>query len=445
MGTGAADRPASSPAEKPTDAIAALLQERRRFEQWIATLESRRAITPPNVYGRVHADYSARLSAVLDELGGRSAELQQSVEALTGRVAALQTEESARRDERYEAELRAAVGEFTQERWLQLSESSDVELARLGAQRTELTAELAQVQQLLALAKARREPIAPIPAPGPGPMPGMPAMSGGVAAPVAGGMPMTGAAAGAMPSAKAGPLPGAKAPSVAPPLAPMAPATLPAAVPPAPTQPAAAPLMLGEFADIASATPAAVPVVPPPPPATLPFAAPRGNAPRPAEPKTADGAIRRAAAAPAPATAAKAAEPPAVAAKGGDATAKKGEQSMFDELEFLKSVVDPRTEAKGDAPKPAEPRAKTPPVAAPAQAPPPRRPSTPPEAGTLNDISLNTDRPRPKAGTAGDGVPVFLRDVPTEQVKTLKCQECGSMNYPTEWYCERCGGELAAM
>jgi hypothetical protein len=105
---------------------------------------------------------------------------------------------------------------------------------------------------------------------------------------------------------------------------------------------------------------------------------------------------------------------------------------MFDELEFLKSVVDPKTEAS----KPAA-------AAAPAS-PPQRKLATPPEAGALNDMSVNTDRPRPKA-TAGDGVPVFLRDVPTEQVKTLKCQECGSMNYPTEWYCERCGGELAAM
>jgi hypothetical protein len=394
MGTGAAERPAP-PAEKSTDAIAALLQERRRFEQWLATLESRRAITPPNVYGRVHADYSARLSAVLDELSGRSAELQQSVEALTGHVAALQSEESTRRDERYEAELRAAVGEFTQERWLQLSEAADTELARLGARRTELTAELAQVQQLLALAKARREPIVQMPAP----------------------VPVPGSA----------PMPAPRAP-----LAPMAPATLPAAAPPAPTQPAAPPLLVGQFADIASATPGPVPAVPPPPPATLPFAAPRGNAPRPAEPKTADGAIRRPAAVPA--------APPAPAAK-------KSEQSMFDELEFLKSVVDPKTEAKGGAaPKPAEPRAKTPPVSSPPQPPAPaRRLTTPPEAGTLNDISLNTDRPRPKAGTAGDGVPVFLRDVPTEQVKTLKCQECGSMNYPTEWYCERCGGELAAM
>jgi uncharacterized OB-fold protein len=42
-------------------------------------------------------------------------------------------------------------------------------------------------------------------------------------------------------------------------------------------------------------------------------------------------------------------------------------------------------------------------------------------------------------------MPAFLKDMPTEQIKTLKCQECGTMNYPTEWYCERCGGELAAM
>ena len=29
--------------------------------------------------------------------------------------------------------------------------------------------------------------------------------------------------------------------------------------------------------------------------------------------------------------------------------------------------------------------------------------------------------------------------------KTLKCPECGTANYPTEWYCERYGGELATM
>ena len=150
--------------EKSTDAITALLQERRRFEQWLATLESRRAIMPPNVYARVHADYTARLSGVLDQLGGRSAELQQSVDSLGARLSSLESEENTRRDERAEAELRAAVGEYTQERWIELSEATDTEITRLSGERSEATAELAQLQQLLNMAMARRpEPIVPAP------------------------------------------------------------------------------------------------------------------------------------------------------------------------------------------------------------------------------------------------------------------------------------------
>jgi hypothetical protein len=29
--------------------------------------------------------------------------------------------------------------------------------------------------------------------------------------------------------------------------------------------------------------------------------------------------------------------------------------------------------------------------------------------------------------------------------RTLKCAECGAMNLPTEWYCDRCGAELATL
>ena len=54
------------------------------------------------------------------------------------------------------------------------------------------------------------------------------------------------------------------------------------------------------------------------------------------------------------------------------------------------------------------------------------------------------------AGSAvgADGVTSFSNN--TEQpkkgaAKTLKCGECGAMNLPTEWYCERCGAELAAL
>ncbi|MBX9929038.1 MAG: hypothetical protein K2X99_09015 [Gemmatimonadaceae bacterium] len=41
----------------------------------------------------------------------------------------------------------------------------------------------------------------------------------------------------------------------------------------------------------------------------------------------------------------------------------------------------------------------------------------------------------------------FGRPTPrtSEAIKSLKCGECGNLNFPTEWYCEKCGGELAAM
>ena len=41
---------------KPMDAITSLLAERQRYESWIATLETRKASTPPHVYARVRAD-----------------------------------------------------------------------------------------------------------------------------------------------------------------------------------------------------------------------------------------------------------------------------------------------------------------------------------------------------------------------------------------------------
>jgi len=47
------------------------------------------------------------------------------------------------------------------------------------------------------------------------------------------------------------------------------------------------------------------------------------------------------------------------------------------------------------------------------------------------------DAPRPSVGNE--------RPSQAAAPKTLKCGECGTLNRPTEWYCERCGAELAAL
>jgi hypothetical protein len=42
-------------------------------------------------------------------------------------------------------------------------------------------------------------------------------------------------------------------------------------------------------------------------------------------------------------------------------------------------------------------------------------------------------------------LPAAPVDEDAEDPKPLKCRDCGTMNLPTEWYCEQCGAELAAV
>ena len=88
-------------------------------------------------------------------------------------------------------------------------------------------------------------------------------------------------------------------------------------------------------------------------------------------------------------------------------------------------------------------------VVAPAVAPAVARPVVPPVppavAPTMAVGGLFDDLDLPRA-TVSASAPdrVASPDDGASDPKSLKCHECGTMNFPTEWYCERCGGELAA-
>ena len=93
---------------------------------------------------------------------------------------------------------------------------------------------------------------------------------------------------------------------------------------------------------------------------------------------------------------------------------------MIDELAFLKSVTeDDKRGIASPGPNPGQRRASG------AQF----QPAEP--AG-----SRQAPAPAPAASPVSDD---------PEPVRTLKCRECGTMNLPTEWYCESCGAELAAL
>ncbi|MFN8654090.1 MAG: zinc finger Ran-binding domain-containing protein [Gemmatimonadales bacterium] len=102
----------------------------------------------------------------------------------------------------------------------------------------------------------------------------------------------------------------------------------------------------------------------------------------------------------------------------------------LDELAFLKSVTDEEASAHMAPPAPAPPP--------PAPAPPPPAPKPPRPSGGFTKPATIEPSPEPKA-------PAQDKDRASAGQKTLKCGECGTLNRPTEWYCERCGAELAAL
>lgn len=69
---------------------------------------------------------------------------------------------------------------------------------------------------------------------------------------------------------------------------------------------------------------------------------------------------------------------------------------------------------------------------------------------SVTDDDKNTPSPRRASGAMfqpaePQAMPVAPAHEDAEVSKTLKCRECGTMNVATEWYCESCGAELAAL
>jgi hypothetical protein len=273
------------------DALNGLLKERQRYEEWLAALEDKRASTPDSVYQRVQGDYQTRLREVSSKLAERAGELRENIDVLAIKLEDITRQETQQREARLEAELRAAVGEYTDKQWKEIGGAWDKELARLLKEKNAVDAQLNELNRIFALSIKEKQSEAASLARG--------SSGDGFRAPIS------------------------------------------------PVVPRSA--------------------VTPPEPPTL-------NPPSRVEQPTAR---------------AQNPSPPASPAR-----------SPFDQFPVLR---------------------------------PGGGSSTPPQTTT----AVATPPSVPKSGGASDPR--------SEQHKTLKCPECGAANYPTEWYCERCGGELATM
>jgi len=270
------------------DALNGLLKERQRYEEWLFAPGDKRANTPDSVYQRVQGDYQTRLREVSSKLAERAGELRENIDVLTVKLEEITRQETQQREARQEAELRAAVGEYTDKQWKEIGGAWDKELARLLKEKNAVDAQLNELNRIFALSIKEKQSEA--------------------------------AALGR----------GSSGDGFRSPISPVLPRQ---AVPEPPTLN---------------------------PPSRVEQPGARTQNP----------------------------SPPASPAR-----------SPFDQFPVLR----------------------------------PGGSSTPPQTTT----ALATPPSVPKSGGANDPR--------SEQHKTLKCPECGAANYPTEWYCERCGGELATM
>lgn len=377
------------------DDVRALVAERHRFDEWLSALESRRDETPEHVYERVHRDYTDRRTDVMTQLHGHVPGLDALLAELDGRAAGLATRAQAEEDERAEAMLRHAVGEFDDDKWNEVRERVESTLATLGKERDALDEQRSDVGALLK--SARPEPVAAVLE---------------VADDVS-----------------------------------------------------------NAFSDDVSEAEAAFDAAFDA--ATSDEPASRDDAP--AEPSTTERSSSESSSAsssPFSETSTRDSSSAASDTDRSDADRSEPDLQDVDALELTTESPEPPTAPPVERPSiwgtPRPPRDAE-----------PRKPaSSDADDERANDVfgdarSDSPERPRtadtgssprpatPKSGAPSDGFDelAFLRSVIDPQAKdanvprapkgetaqkTLRCTECGSMNLPTEWYCERCGGELAA-
>jgi hypothetical protein len=386
------------------DEVVVLLKERKKYVDWIAALDAKRSQTPDHVYTRVHGDYEARLSEVAEKLASYRGSLGEQKEILVKKLDDLEEQILARQDERSEIELRGQVGELTASALTEALRVADTELDRLTAKHEALEADLNRVAEFFAAAEGK----------------------------------------GAIPQRKSNPEAGAfdemsflksvvgekekERPTAEAPARPVEVPAKPVEVPP----------------------PAPAPAPPPPPPAPAPPPPPPPPPPAPSTPT------------PPPPAPAPAPEPPSVPIAASAAAEQPPPEKPAQEKPAEKETR-PDGSVVGEVALEAPPSPKTMPRQSIAiqMASMTIEPGTESKSrgGDLGIIKTGDELPpsiladlqpgggsgKPLAANIASNNPLSLKSAGTSDLKTLKCRECGTMNDPSEWYCEKCGAELSAI
>jgi hypothetical protein len=156
------------------DSIEGLLEQRTRFEQWLAKLDATSDKAPAAVRQKVRADYESRLRGVIDRLRGHAATIAEELQRHQANRSELDGRRRDAEEELAEAEVRYAVGEYSEDEWSRIREESERRLTGLRDQLQGVGSEitrLAEVQSLISASPRRSEAAPAAQAPPPAPPP----------------------------------------------------------------------------------------------------------------------------------------------------------------------------------------------------------------------------------------------------------------------------------
>ncbi|HET9604717.1 MAG TPA: zinc finger Ran-binding domain-containing protein [Gemmatimonadales bacterium] len=159
----------AKPTESGSNAVQALLAERTQYEEWLSKLAGSNA--PDAVRRRVQADYESRLGGIMASLREHADSIVADLDRLRSSETDLARRESEAQETMAEAELRHAVGEYTDSKWNEISRVQHASLDGVRKELSRLRQEIDRLSEVQALIEgdsappAESAPATPAPAP----------------------------------------------------------------------------------------------------------------------------------------------------------------------------------------------------------------------------------------------------------------------------------------
>jgi len=154
--------------DTPLAQVDELLQQRQKYEQWLAKLDEAGTRAPAAVRNKVRSDYQARLEAVVAELGTHVESIEAALTSRRETVAGLDARRADVEERLAEAEVRHAVGEYSDDEWSAVASEAQAVLDDLAGR---LAGEQAEIARLTEVQRLVTKPAAPPPAPAAAPVP----------------------------------------------------------------------------------------------------------------------------------------------------------------------------------------------------------------------------------------------------------------------------------